>query len=95
MKRIFQTCLIACAVFSTNSFAEQSYACKVMQENGSAMFCQEGAQTLAAAPVSKPEVEVALASKDRSFACNSMLERNSDMFCNKDGGLMGSTIASE
>jgi len=93
MKRIFQTCLIACAMFATNSFAEQSYACKVMQENGSAMFCQEGAQTLAAAPVSKPEV--ALASKDRSFACSSMLERNSGMFCNKDGGLMGSTIASE
>ena len=95
MKRIFQMCLIACAVFSTNSFAEQSYACKVMLEQGSAMFCQEGAQTVASAPTNKPEVEVALKSKDRTFACSSMLERNSGMFCNEEGGLIGSAIASE
>ena len=95
MKKIFQVCLIACAVFSTNSFAEQSYACKVMQGHGSAMFCQEGAQTLASAPVIKPDVEVALTSKDRSFACKSMLEHNSEMFCNEEGGLIGSTIASD
>jgi len=95
MKKIFQVCLIACAVFSTNSFAEQSYACKVMMEHGSAMFCQEGSQNIASAPVSKPDVEIALTSKDRSYACNSMLERNSEMFCNKEGDLIGSAIASE
>ena len=95
MKKTFQACLIACAVFSTNSFAEQSYACKVMQERGSAMFCQEGSQNIASAPVSKPEVGIALTSKARTYACSSMLERSSDMFCNEEGDLIGSAIASE
>ena len=94
MKKIFQAGLIACAVFSTNSFAEQSYACKVMMEHGSSMFCSESSQIVASAPVSKPEIEVAL-TKDRSYACSSMLERNSEMFCKEEGGLLGSAIASE
>lgn len=93
MKKIFQICLIACAAFSANSFAEQSYACNAMLERGSAMFCQEDTLNVASAPVSKPEA--ALASKDRSFACNSMLKRDSEMFCNKEGTLPGSVVASE
>ncbi len=95
MKKIFQACLLVCAVFSANSFAEQSYACQAMLERGSAMFCQDGSQNIASVPASKPGVEIALTSKDRSYACNSMMARDSEMFCNKEGGLPGRVIASE
>ena len=50
MKKMIYICLIAIAVVSTNVNAtksdkksnEPSYACKVMQERGSYMFCRKG-----------------------------------------------------
>ena len=94
MKKIFHACIIACAVLSTNSFAEQSYACKVMLERSSEMFCQKDSENIASAPV-KLEVEATVAKKEGSFACSTMLERGSEMFCAEDGGIPGAIIVSE
>jgi len=91
MKKLIHTALIALAIASATGNASASteitaqpklsYACTVMLERGSAMFCGEAAtaDTYAKAAIS----ELAYANSS-SFACNTMAARGSEMFCGKE-----------
>jgi len=93
MKKLIHTSLITLALASGACNASQaietaaatgnklSYACKVMVERGSTMFCGDDAlaNTYAKAAIS----ELAYTSNS-SFACNTMAARGSEMFCQKE-----------
>ncbi|MFC1602395.1 hypothetical protein ACFL3U_02380 [Pseudomonadota bacterium] len=91
MKKLIHTCLITVALVSTAASAgqsEASYACKVMMERGSAMFCDQGTDATPKLAIS----DVMPASKD-SYACNAMVENGSSMFCKEGGSIPGSQIS--
>lgn len=92
MKKLIHTSLIALALVSTvcsagqTTNSEASYACKVMMERGSSMFCDQGAEPRLAVS------DIKSASKG-SYACNTMIENGSSMFCKEDGAIPGSQIS--
>ena len=94
MKKLIHTCLITAALASTACNAgqsiksEASYACKVMMERGSSMFCDQ-----ATSSTPKLAIADAIPASKGSYACNTMIENGSSMFCNEDGSIPGSQIS--
>ncbi len=93
MKKLIRTSLITLALTSGICNAGQpveanaapqaklSYACKVMLERGSTMFCGESANT---ALYAKAAISDLAYISNTSYACNTMIERGSEMFCQKE-----------
>ncbi len=93
MKKLINASLITLALASGAANANQPteanrlsqtqipYACKVMLERGSKMFCGDAASSNLYAKAAISELTYI---SSASYACDTMIERGSEMFCQKE-----------
>jgi len=93
MKKLINASLITLAFASGACIASQPaeanrfsqpqipYACKVMLENGSKMFCGNDANSNLYAKAAISELTYI---SNATYACNAMIEHGSEMFCQKE-----------